>query len=130
MADAALLQTLREHELRLLRPEVRADPTQLGALLHPSFVEIGASGRVYSRDEVLAEFAGAPPAYDVWAQDFRVQAVAPDAFLLLFRTAHVETHGGLSRHVARSSLWVSTDGAWRLRFHQGTPTEPFERSAA
>jgi hypothetical protein len=23
----------------------------------------------------------------------------------------------------RSSLWVKEDGDWRLRFHQGTPTE-------
>jgi ribonuclease HI len=23
----------------------------------------------------------------------------------------------------RSSLWIRHDGRWRLRFHQGTPTE-------
>ena len=130
MSGATVLQVLRERELRLLRPEIRSDPARLGALLHPEFLEIGASGRVYSRDEVLVEFRDFPQTYEVWAQDFQARTVAPGVILLLFRTAHVCANGELSRHVARTSIWQWTDGTWRLRFHQGTLSDPFERHEA
>jgi hypothetical protein len=127
MEDAALLSTLRDLELRLLRPEVRSDPLQLGALLHRDFVEIGAGGKVYTRDEVLAEFRGSPPKYSIWAQDFAVQTVASGVALLRYRSAHIERGDVLSRHVARTSLWQYAGGQWWLRFHQGTATAPFEK---
>ncbi|MFJ7420877.1 DUF4440 domain-containing protein [Streptomyces uncialis] len=40
-------------ELRLRDPDVRPSPELVGALLHPEFTEIGASGRLWDRDSVL-----------------------------------------------------------------------------
>jgi hypothetical protein len=39
-------------ELRLLDPEIRRSPEQVGALLHPEFHEFGASGRRWDRASV------------------------------------------------------------------------------
>jgi hypothetical protein len=128
MRDATLA-TLRDLELRLLLPEVRSDPARLGTLLHPDFYEIGASGRTYARDEVLAEFRGALPEYSIWAQDFDIQEVAVGMWLLRYQSAHVDTDGTLSRHATRTSLWQYTGSRWQLRFHQGTLTAPFEKHA-
>lgn len=124
-----LLVTLRDLELRLLSPEVRSDPDQLETLLHPDFHEVGASGTVYTRVEVLAEFRGAPPTYSVWAQDFEAREVVDGVTLLSYLSAHMSADGALSRHAARTSLWQYIGSRWQIRFHQGTLTSPFTRRA-
>lgn len=125
----SLLETLRALEVALHRPEVRRDPVALGALLHPEFREFGCSGRSYTRAEVLSEFAGGALAYAVWAQDFAVDELAPDLALLTYQSAHVTADGGLEAHAQRSSIWQLTPEGWLTRFHQGTPTASFGRSA-
>ena len=129
MDSSSLLDTLRELERRLFRPEVRSDPTQLEALLHPSFVEVGASGRTYLREEVLAEFRNNPPGDVVWAQEFYVEAVDDCVALLRYRSAHIGSSGALSRFVSRTSLWQRMGSGWQIRFHQGTPTDQFAKHA-
>jgi hypothetical protein len=108
---------------------VRSDRDELGRLLHPEFREFGRSGRIYERAEVLAEFAGRPQAYEVWAQDFRVVALSDGFALLTYKSAHVTPQGELEHHTNRSSLWQLTPAGWRLLFHQGTPTQAFFKDA-
>lgn len=51
-------------ELRLLEPAVRASREEAARLLDPEFTEIGASGRRWTREEMLAELSamdGATP---------------------------------------------------------------------
>ncbi|MDN6304103.1 MAG: nuclear transport factor 2 family protein, partial [Brachybacterium sp.] len=80
-------------------------------LLHPSFTEVGASGRRFDREEILAHLA---PLGDVEAEEFIADEIAPGAVLLQY-TTH-EPRGT----VHRSSLWVQEKGRWLLRHHQGT----------
>ena len=112
--------------MRLHNPAVRADALALAELLHPQFREFGRSGTTYTREQVLAEFARTPQAYAVWSQDYAVEELAPDLALLTYRSAHINQSGGLERFTLRASLWQSGPGGWRIRFHQGTPTEAFE----
>lgn len=101
-------------ERELLEPGVRSDASRLAALLHPSFEEIGRSGRVSGRDALISELADEDsPAGEL--DVLGVDRVAPDALLLTTRT--VDARGA----TLRSSLWVRSSGRWRLRFHQGTP---------
>lgn len=126
---SALLKILRELELETHQPHVRADKLRLGRLLHPGFFEAGRSGAFYSREHVIAEFTGHPPAYDVWSQDFRVELLAEGLALLTYRSAHIADDGSLARYTLRTSLWQSTEQGWQLRFHQGTPASAFEKHA-
>src|SRR5690348_13850086 len=99
-----LLNTLRTLELALHQPDIRADAVRLGGLLHPSFREIGRSGREYSREEILIEFAGNPPAYEIVAQDYQVEWLTSGLALLTYRSAHVAAGGALERHTVRMSI--------------------------
>jgi catechol 2,3-dioxygenase-like lactoylglutathione lyase family enzyme len=128
MDEKALLNILRTLEVALHQPHVRADAIRLAQLLHPSFRELSRSGREYSRDEVLAEFATDPQAYEVFSQDYQLEQLAPGLALLTYRSAHIASDGTLDRHTLRVSLWQLTDAGWQLRFHQGTPTDRLDNS--
>ncbi|GHH79590.1 hypothetical protein GCM10018793_32730 [Streptomyces sulfonofaciens] len=114
-ADSAVLAAV-DAELRLLEPEVRRSPELAGALLHPEFTEIGASGRIWDRKATLAMLSASTEPGDRAATASRMHGVqlAPDLVHLTFDT---DDNG---RRAHRSSLWRRTDRGWQLYFHQGT----------
>ncbi|CAI9407255.1 ribonuclease HI family protein [Aestuariimicrobium sp. T2.26MG-19.2B] len=105
-------------ERRLLDPSVRTDPDALAHLLHPEFVEHGASGRVVTRNRALAGLAsvGLTPRIDLLG----VTEYAPGLVGLRW------TLGLGHRTSLRFSLWQRTSSGWQVRFHQGTPVGPSE----
>ena len=123
MAVSELLEALTRLETELHLSETRRDPQRMRELLHEDFEEFGRSGRSYSRREVLAEFSAEQTLPRIAASDFAVHRLGDDLALLTYRTAHVGVSGELSRHTLRSSLWTLTATGWRMRFHQGTPTD-------
>lgn len=118
-----LLNHLRELETELHRPEVRRDASRLEELLHESFVEIGRSGRLYDRAAIVELLLNETSAPKVDARDFALDEIADGVALLTYRSAHVDDSGKMTRHSLRASLWQRTERGWRVRFHQGTPTE-------
>lgn len=103
-------------ERRLLLPEVRSSRSALEALLHPDFREIGASGRLWSREEIISELVADthPPAPDI--ESPQVEVIAAGIVLLTYAVT------GRRGPTRRSSLWTAgSGGRWVVRFHQGTP---------
>jgi hypothetical protein len=107
-------------ERALLDPGVRADPARAGALLHPEFAEVGASGRRWGRAEILAAMADelSLAGERVEVRDLQGERIAEDVVHLTYLS---DVAGRVAR---RSSLWRRTDDGWRLWFHQGTPVSP------
>jgi len=113
------LDEVTQRELALLTDLVRAQPSRAAQLLHPEFTEIGASGRAWTREEILASLGPVP---GITASDLIADALAPDVVLVRYRTE--DRSGGAVRTVLRSSVWVRHEGQWLLRHHQGTPARP------
>ncbi|MEU1515331.1 nuclear transport factor 2 family protein [Streptomyces sp. NPDC005811] len=111
-------------ELRLMDPEVRASRPLARQLLDPEFIEVGASGRRWTYDEMLAALPGmdgAPgvgPRYE--PSRFTGVLLAPGLVHLTYET---ERDGN---RVRRSSLWRRRDAAapWQMYYHQATPVPP------
>ena len=101
-------------ERELLGPEVRGDIGRTGVLLHPDFMEIGSSGRVWTRDAMMMALEE-DPGERTELEILGAERIATGAVLLTYRSY------SRSGTVLRSSLWVLDNGRWRLRFHQGTP---------
>ncbi len=99
-------------ERDLLTDAVRSDPAALAALLHPDWTEIGRSGRLWTREEMLSTIA--PLTEPVTLDTVAVSRVDETTILLLWRAVTDQ------RSTLRSSLWVRDAGDWRQRFHQGT----------
>jgi hypothetical protein len=112
--DPEIAEVVRR-ELLLLDPAVRASRERVLELLHPEFVEFGASGRRWDADSVSAMMAQADVGGErVEAQAFSGVRLADDVVLLTFEARQSQ------RVSLRSSVWVRVDAEWRLRFHQGT----------
>ena len=111
-------------ELALMDPSVRVSRTLAAELLDPEFVEVGASGRRWTYEEMLAELpemSGATqdgPRYEPTA--FSGTLLAPGLVHLTYET-HVDGH-----RARRSSLWRRDPAApagtgLRMYYHQATP---------
>lgn len=101
-------------ERELLDTSIRRDSQRVRELLHPEFVEVGRSGRRWTRDEIVvslsAETDRLTPDVDEWSFNY----VAPTLILATYR---ITTTSGRSRH---ASLWDVGGAAPLLRYHQGT----------
>ena len=109
--------TLQAMEEALWRSETRFDARFMDAVLAEEFTEVGRSGRVYTRDEILAS-----PPVDIDVQlpltGFSAVAICEDVALVRYTSVPANATRGEAH---RTSVWVN-DGSWKLRFHQGTPT--------
>ncbi|WP_345982885.1 nuclear transport factor 2 family protein [Streptomyces sp. DSS69] len=108
-------------ELQLMDPNVRASRSLAERLLDPEFIEVGASGRRWTYEEMLAalpEMSGADtdgPRHEPYEMTGVV--LAPGLVHLTYESV---LGSGRAR---RSSLWRRKQGetAWRMYYHQATP---------
>ena len=113
-----------EGELGLMDPAVRSSRAGTTRLLDPEFVEVGASGRRYTYEEMVAELAEHPgsaeggPVYE--PSDIVGVLLAPGLVHLTYETCFE------GRRARRSSMWRRRDEetGWRMYYHQGTPVPP------
>jgi hypothetical protein len=94
----------------------------------PTYWEVGASGRRYSRDFILQSLADAPPVDATtarWrASGHALRRLGPDTYLLTYSLRQSE------RLTRRSTIWQSTPSGWVILFHQGTVVSADEHGAA
>jgi hypothetical protein len=113
--------TLTRLEESMWREETRFDAVFMEAILAPDFFEFGRSGRTYTREQTLAMPRVAIEAKLPLAS-LRIRLIDEDTAQLTYDSA--VTHGGVTAHGRRSSIWSRSKGGWQMRFHQGTPFEP------
>jgi ribonuclease HI len=106
-------------ELELLTPEIRRNRRSVSALLAPDFQEIGASGRVWSLNEIL-DLLETEEFSPLVMENFACRLIDKNVVLVTFRTVRTHPHGGEQIFALRSSIWTKISGKWKLRFHQGT----------
>lgn len=109
-------------ELRRLEPlfHVAAQDATAEAfeqLVAPEFWEVGASGRRYSRDYVLAvlRVRGRVPGEEQWrTEGFHLAQLAPHLYLLTYTLRQPD------RLTRRATLWRRAQDRWQALYHQGT----------
>ncbi len=84
----------------------------------PDFWEVGASGRRYSRDFILAmrrrEALIDADAAGWKVTGFGLRQLGPDCFLLTYT---LDQQGRITR---RATVWQRAADSWRILYHQGT----------
>ena len=119
--DPALLGILEELKARepiFHRAELGTTRADFESMMHSGFWEIGASGRRYSREYILAELERRQqhPTEDPWeTSGFHCRRLAPDLYLLTYTLIQNKI-----RKTRRTTLWQYTEVGWKILFHQGT----------
>jgi len=117
-----LMDTLREEiralERALLQPEVRRSAARLGDLLADEFREIGSSGRVFTKADILEALPAETGEAVFVMSGFEVVRLSADVVLATYAVAKIT--GRQTTRSLRSSIWTRMGGGWRMLFHQGT----------
>jgi hypothetical protein len=112
------VQEAIDRERSLFWPEVRGSAEQVDGLLDPEFTEIGASGRLWDREAMVAalsrSFRDEMPVRIV-DSEMTGRLIAPGVVLLTY----VSDSNG--RRARRSSTWRRHEDGMRVVHHQGTP---------
>jgi ribonuclease HI len=118
VTDRDILYTL---ELALAQRRPDAIPGGYEAIIDDAFLEVGSSGRIWTRADILEMLVAAPPTERISIERFEVAELGGGVVLVLYDTAAQDPATGqmLRRH--RSSIWIRDGDRYRLRFHQGTP---------
>jgi hypothetical protein len=110
-------------ELRRLEPifhtkEFGTTLADFDRRMAPDYFEVGASGRRYSREFILATLAANAPedaATAGWeSTDFALRRLSGDTFLLTYTLRQWQ------RVTRRATLWRKTAESWQALYHQGT----------
>jgi hypothetical protein len=112
-------------EMEIVAAGCRGDLKTIEPLLADAFLEIGSSGELYSKAEVLHAISDIP-ILDCIFGEFNALPVGDDCLILTYSTRMKRSHKGqeFTQHAYRSSTWVRRDGRWLLMFHQATPLPP------
>ncbi len=117
-APISVLEALKSREPIFHRPEFGTRREDFDRMIDAEFWEVGASGRVYSREIVLNELdkrhAGGPVAEDWEIEDCACRQLGAELFLFTYR---LNQSGRLSR---RATVWRLRDAEWTAVYHQGT----------
>lgn len=106
-------------ENRLQRPDVRKSVEQLEELIADDLIEVGSSGQVYAKKDVLKNLP-ASPEIKFTMTDFKIIKLSPTIVQSLFKTKKVNQETNQTTRSLRSSIWRNENGQWKMIFHQGT----------
>lgn len=99
-SDDPALTLVCELESSLLTPESRQDAAFLHRVLHPDFIEFGASGRTWTRQSIVADLSSASPAASIEATAMTARRIDADTILI---TYHADRSGLRSLSVGQST---------------------------
>ena len=116
--EADACRELQAREPIYHHPELGTTREDFDAQTDAAFWEVGASGNVYSREDIwdTLETRRADPDYeDVWAAtNFHCRGLGAGFFLVTYLLQQGE------RITRRSTIWCKTQTGWRAVYHQGT----------
>ena len=102
----------------LQRQEVRRSKETLDELLHDQFAEIGSSGKLYTKKEMI-ELLRNDVRNKFVAVDYELSLLSPAVAKLNYKEIR-ESESGACSQIIRTSIWKCEKMQWKLWFHQGT----------
>ncbi|GLQ10816.1 DUF4440 domain-containing protein [Devosia yakushimensis] len=108
-------------EEALHKPETRRSRQAVENLLAEDFVEFGASGAVYRREQIIDLLAeeNDEDSGQLRTANHTLMPIGPDVVLLTYESRSEQSDGS-ERCVLRSSIWKHNGKQWQMLFHQGT----------
>lgn len=124
MHSDTIKQQLIELEQLLVQPATRLSAELLNLYLADDFYEIAASGRCFSKVDVLERLPTETPPV-ITQQDFTCKVLADGLAQLTYRATIQRAESDIVSYSVRNSIYRFESESWQMIFHQGTAYEPF-----
>ncbi len=116
----AILAELKSREPIFHHPDKFGKTKQdILAQMADEFWEVGASGNIYTKQEVVEELLkrySDPDYQDIWsAADFKLTQIAVNNYLLTYNLLQDNV-----RKTRRATIWRKISKQWQIVYHQGT----------
>jgi hypothetical protein len=103
-------------EQKLAQVAIKLSAEDASSIIAEDFVEFGASGRVWTKTEIIAAMSSWEP-MERRIENFDVRELSPCVCLITYKT--IELAKG-RRASLRSSIWRYIGEKWEIIFHRGT----------
>jgi hypothetical protein len=110
---------LFELEQRLAQVGRKLSAEDASSLIADDFVEFGASGKIWSKADIIAAMSQWTP-IERTVENFSVRELSASVCLVTYKVVGVTKDRRASPFSLRSSIWRYTGGRWQIIFHQGT----------
>jgi hypothetical protein len=107
-------------ERRLLDPGTRSSSEALHKLIDDDFIEIGRSGRIWTKSEIVEELLE-EQSLEIEMDSVQSRRIGEDVILIIYRSRRVGV--AQTADAIRSSIWQRRKKNWQIVFHQGTPAQ-------
>ena len=122
IVEPEILQIFIKLEEELWQASTRFDDNYMSNIFAPDFFEFGRSGRRYKRDDMFLGSQNLPAINaEMPLYNFSARYLTDDVVQTTYISKVI--YGDVVEYANRSSIWTRASTDWRLRFHQGTPTE-------
>ncbi|MDE1460973.1 DUF4440 domain-containing protein [Spartinivicinus poritis] len=123
MQTLQLAEHLIDLEKQLHSTGARHSVEALSCLIADDFIEYGASGDCFGKQEVL-KWLPLEQNVEITAFDFQCRLLADDVAQVTYRSVRKLAQAS-DRYTLRSSIWKKTGRHWQMIFHQGTLSSSF-----
>jgi glyoxylase I family protein len=122
MTSQEIEELIVEKEMGIIAAQQRGDRAAVEAVLDEHFCEIGSSGRLFSKAEILEAIAQIK-IIEYSFETIRVLPIDGQHTIVTYIVKTKRRYQGqeTTTRTYRSSTWKEENGGWRLVFHQGTP---------
>ena len=118
-----LANQIQELEEKLLHENMQENPLLLDEILAETFVEIGYSGNITSRQEVV-DWLLNKPINDRWLlSNFCINILSSDIVLAVYQAQKIGDSERISKASTRSSIWKRQANQWKMMFHQASKSQ-------
>lgn len=111
-SDNNIYKIIQDLEIELATLSNRNSIDFLSEVIHDDFEEIGNSGRVYKKEDILNQSTNYKNDYELI--DFTFKQLAKNCILVKYLTTSNDTKA------LRSSIWKNEKGNWQILHHQAT----------
>ena len=119
MKTENLTEHIKQLETQLLSPDVRKNPVELDKLIDDEYIEIGKSGRIWTKKTVI-DALRIEQNTKINITDFRLRLISDNIALVTYSAHHNPSSDNPGIKSLRSSVWKMSGSMWRIIFHQGT----------
>lgn len=118
--DDKMKSQIIENEKILQNPK-QISPNLVDRLLADDYIEIGQSGRIWHKSQILDYFNRHQNRWQMEMMDEEFKQISDEVILLTYKLKKVNNEDSTVSCSSRSSLWKITINECTLIFHQGTP---------